>query len=164
MADSNEYRFPIRVTGLRSGGGGAVAFFNVEFGVESKTNGFVPVMVAKDFVLKRKNAGGFFFQGPAKARIRNGKHQVDAKGYKIYDPLVDLYGEKGAGQDPEKWSPTKAAFAARKQILADAEALLAALAKESAGRGSTPAGAPDSVDGGEGDLGALFGADDEMPF
>lgn len=171
MSDST-YRFPFKVVDMRAGGGNALAFFTVQVGIEGKA-GYVPVFVIKDFVLKRKRDGGLFFVPPSKLRVRNGEPVLDGAGFKVYDPIADLYGEKGAGQGgPDKWSPTKAAFALRKQILGDAEEQLKGLAAENSGRGSAaPAGVTETVavavggDGGdEGDLNPLFGADDDMPF
>lgn len=156
--------FAVKVSNMRSGGGNALAFFNIQFGYR-KDNAFTPLMEARDFVLKRSRAGDLYYQPPSKPRIRNGEHQVGTDGYKIYDAIIDLYGEKGAGKDKEKWSPTKAAFALRKHILEQASTALAALGSANEGRGTAPTAAPanvttkiDSADQ-AGDLLGSFGGD-----
>lgn len=158
--------FAVKVDRMRPGGGNALAFFNLLLGYKTD-NGFVPLLEARDFVLKRKNDGSsLYYQAPSKPRIRQGEHVVDDRGYKVYDNIIDLYGEKGAGQDKEKWSPTKAAFALRKHILDQAEKALKAMNEENMGRGSAekressrPTQVTSQIESSGGDVSDLLGGD-----
>lgn len=160
--------FSFEVVNMRQGGGSALGFFNLNLGYK-KDGTFVPLLTSKDFALKRSKKGELYFQPPSKPRIRNGEHQTDTNGFKMYDSIVDLYIEKGAGKDGG-WGPTKEAFAFRKAILTQAEAALSAMTKDNAGRGArpAPAGVASAVEGG--DEPDIFGGsddghdDDSLPF
>lgn len=78
---------------------------------------FVGLVVIPDFLLKKSPTKGYYFSGPSKPFMKNGEQQVDDNGYKRYLEFFKLYSEKGAGTDPEKYSPTKAAFEFRKYLI-----------------------------------------------
>lgn len=122
------------------------------------------VFVVRGFTLKSKSDGsGHYWQAPSKPRIKNGEHLKDDKGFAIYDAHFDLYGET----DSEgKYSPTKDAFQARKDLIELAVKAWQVSAQASNGRGSTaakptkPAGVATGVEGGD----ALDSEDDDLPF
>ena len=125
--------FATRVTRLKRGPFKTVlAWFDVQFGdVEDGT--FTPLFVAPGFALKAKNDGGYFYQAPAKKRLKDGE-PVKVNGYDKWDPYVDLALEKQG----EEWKPSKAAFNARKALLEQAVKAYDAAEDKEEGRGSQP--------------------------
>lgn len=77
-------------------------------------------LVVKGMTFKRKtDDSAYYVQFPAKARMVKGTQEiaVDEKGFKIYDNDVDLFLEKNA---QDKYTPSKAAWAVKDEILAQA--------------------------------------------
>lgn len=90
---------------------------DLAIGYTGEDGKFVGLFVVPDFLLKKSETKGYYFQAPSKPYMKNGEHQVDDAGYKRYLEFFRLFTEKGAGADPEKYSPTKASFDARKHII-----------------------------------------------
>lgn len=78
---------------------------------------FVGLFVVPDFLLKKSPTKGYYYQGPSKPYMKDGEHQVDEAGYKRYLEFFRLFTEKGAGEDPTKYSPTKSAHEGRKYLI-----------------------------------------------
>lgn len=100
---------------------------------------FVGLFVVPDFLLKKSPKSGYYYQGPSKPYIKDGVHQVDDNGYKRYLEFFRLFSEKGAGEDPTKYSPTKAAHEARKYIIGLLVDELGKLGGEDATQSAAPA-------------------------
>lgn len=134
--------FGVKVLRMTKGDfkGGALAFFDVALG-EQTDEGFIGVFTVKGFVLKAKNDGGFFYQAPAKKRMKNGEPVKDDKGYDVWDPYFDLFFTEAG----DAWKPSKAAWRGKDMILEQAEAAYAAEGGKQAGRGAAPKAAPAKV-------------------
>lgn len=96
----------------------AVLAADIAVGYTGDSEEFVGLFVIPDFLLKKSPTKGYYYQGPSKPFMKEGVHQEDDKGYKRYLEFFRLYTEKGAGAEPEKYSPTKASWDARKHIIA----------------------------------------------
>jgi len=158
----SEIKFAVRVDRARKGGGSALMFFNLNIGY-TKGGEFTPLVVGTDFVLQNKRAGGYFFKGPSKQRIRNGQ-PVKKDGFNVYDEMVKLYAEEADG----KYALTTAASALKENILNQAVKAyeeLGANETSNAQRGGAKASAATSTGAGKG--GDIFGGDgseEELPF
>ena len=78
---------------------------------------FVGLFTVPDFLLKKSATKGYYYQSPSKKYLKNGEPVKDDNGYDRYLEFFRLFTEKGAGQDPDKYSPTKASFEARKFLI-----------------------------------------------
>lgn len=156
----------VRVANFRKGPWGtALAFFDVVFD---------ETIIARGFVLRQsKKDDKFYWQPPSKVRLEKGSNKPakDDKGYDIYDPIVDLWGEKKDG----KFTPTESAWEARDAIIQQAVEQYEAStgdAPSTKGRGGAkgaakaapakerPAAAASKVEGGDGE----YDEDDDLPF
>jgi hypothetical protein len=160
----SDIKFAVRVDRARKGSSSALMFFNLNIGY---TDGgeFVPLLVGTDFVLMAKKAGGYFFKGPSKQRIRNGE-AVKKDGYNVYDEMVKMYGEEGDGG---KFGLTKLSNGLRENIIKQATEAYEALGSgdsSNAARGSAAKqGAATSTGAGKGgDIFAEGSSEEELPF
>jgi hypothetical protein len=126
--------FAAKVVNLRPGPfGNALAYFNVVVGEEDNGE-FTGALVLKDFVLKHKKDGtSYYWQAPAKKRMRDGSAVKDAKGFDVWDEYMTLYAPDGEKQ------PTGLSFDTRSDITAQAVKLFEGSTKSASGRGSVPA-------------------------
>ena len=116
----------VRVDNLRVGPYGQVlAFFNLVFGTETDDK-FVGLFVVKDFALKKKNDGGFWFQSPGKPRKKDGKIVEDENGYQKWDDYFDLYWETDSSG---KRSASKASWKFKDYILEQVVAAFTAVSE-----------------------------------
>lgn len=130
--------FAVRVVNLRPGPfGNALAYFNVVVGEEDNGE-FTGALVLKDFVLKYKKDGvSYFWQAPAKQRMRDGQPVKDQKGYAIWDEYMTLFAPEGEKQ------PTGLSFDTRSEITTQAGKLYDAAKSATTGRGGAkPAAKP----------------------
>jgi len=127
--------FGVKVVRMTKGDfkGGALAFFDVALG-EQTDEGFIGVFTVKGFVLKKKNDGGFWYQAPARKRLKNGEPVKDGDGYDVWDPYFDLFFTETS----DGWKPSKAAWKGKDMILEQAEAAYVAEGGKQAGRGAVP--------------------------
>lgn len=151
---------------------------DLAIGFNGEGGKFVGLFVVPDFLLKKSETKGYYYQGPSKPYIKNGEHQKDDNGYNRYLEFFRLYTEKGAGTEPDKYSPTKQAFEGRKRIIAllveelqrlGADAPTQAAAPRAAARTAAPARAtrPAAVTSAiaeEEVAGPGVDEDDDMPF
>lgn len=131
----------VQVENLRRGPfGNALAFFNVVVGVEDGDE-FQPALSLRDFVLKEKNDGtAYYFQAPAKQRLKGGEAVKDDKGYPIWDAYIQFITEKVRGSERARLTDLSASI--RDSILEQAVAAYESAAEENQGRGATKAKAP----------------------
>lgn len=101
-----------KVHNARQAGQYALVAADLAIGYEDE-NGFTGIVDVRGLFLKERTDGsGRFVSFPSKARIKDGVHQEDANGKKIYDNIVDLFMEVGANPEKaDKRAPTKAAWA-----------------------------------------------------
>jgi hypothetical protein len=90
---------------------------DLAIGYNDDAGKFVGLFVVPDFLLKKSPTKGYYYQGPSKPYMKDGEHQIDDAGYKRYLEFFRLFSEKGAGEDPTKYSPTKSAHEGRKYLI-----------------------------------------------
>lgn len=112
----------VQVINPRKGPFGSVlGYFDVVLNNAIRLNGLA---------MKQKNDGSaYYFQPPAKARVKNGEPVIDDKGFQKYDAYFDFVLEQGA----KGWFPTEEAAELKAAILA---AGVEALELKAAGRGT----------------------------
>lgn len=134
-------KFAVRVDKPRQGIGFTLMFFNLNAGIVHDDGTFEAGLVLTDFQLLRSKAGDLYFKGPQKQRMRKGQPVLNDNDQPIYDELVKMYSEEGAGVDGG-YGLTKFSAALRKNIIKQAdEAFKAAGLSENANaqRGGTKA-------------------------
>lgn len=141
---------------------GVVAFFNMAFGYENEDGEFVGLFLVKDFTLKEKTEGGYFFLAPGKARMKNGQPEKNDKGYTIYDSYYDLYREEdGEGKN----APTKGAWNFRDVVLEKAVEHFEGLGKSKASKPKAKVTAGKKIQEQETEVESPFGDDDDdLPY
>ena len=143
-----------QVINVRSGGEYSVMGCDIAVGYTTGEE-FVGLLTLRGLWLRQKKDGdGYMIQWPAKLRVRNGETVKDAKGFDKYDNFIDLYGEKGASGDPEKYAITEMAWKFKdkliKMMLDAAENQPAQPAKPAARSGNKPSSGRQNAPAGRG--------------
>lgn len=123
-----------RVTNVRSDFDWCLLIGDLNIGYQDGEGPFVGLLEVRGCVLKNGSKGKWL-QFPSKPRMRSGEHQKDDQGRPIYDNVVDLFMELGAGNSPDKRAPTKEAWKCMDYLVGLFTAALETSQAENGGRG-----------------------------